>query len=86
LSNIESSKPTALEEDIENDVNSVERPEHPGGSQAVASAFPSRVHEPGDDHYVISTGTYYQAELSDFGDLSDEDGQEWESDGEAGEI
>lgn len=52
----------------------------------MASAFPSRVHEPGDDHYVISTGTYYQAELSNFGDLSDEDGQEWESDGEAGEI
>lgn len=82
MSNIELSKPAALQEDIENDVNSLERPEHP----AMAAVFPADVHESGEGCYVISTGTYYQAELSGFGDHSDEEGQEWESDGGAGEI
>ena len=52
----------------------------------MAAVFPADVHEPGEGCYVISTGTYYQAELSDFGDHSDEEGQEWESDGGAAEI
>jgi len=85
LPNTKLNKPAPVQEDIEIDGNSVEEPEHPAPNEARTSVFPEAMHEPGD-HYVISTGTYYQADLRGFGDHSDEEGQEWESDGETGEI
>lgn len=84
MSNTVQSKPVDLQ-DIASDLHSVEGPEQPAGETGLPELqMPG--YEQSTNHHVISTGTYYQAGPRDFGDYGDEEGQEWETDVETGEM
>lgn len=84
MSNTVPSKPVDFH-DIASDSHSVEGSGQPAG-EAALHELQTPGYEQSTNHHVISTGTYYQAGSRDFGDYSDEEGQEWETDGETGEM
>ena len=84
MSNTVRSKPVDLQ-DIASDPHPVDGPAQPASEMTLPELQISG-YEPGTNHHVISTGTYYQTGLRDFGDYGDEEGQEGETDGETGEM
>jgi hypothetical protein len=84
LSNTVPSKPVDFP-DIASDPHSADGVEQPAGEMALPELqMPG--YEQGANPRVISTGTYYHAGSHDFSDYSDEEGQEWGTDGETGEM
>lgn len=75
-------------DDIEIDsgsAHSIERSQQPQRQGITLSSFETVVRGRTEDHQVISTGNYYQTESRGFDNCADE-GQEWEGDGESGEL
>lgn len=65
--------------------HAIERSQQPQRRGIALSSFETAVPGPIEDHQVISTGNYYQTESRGFDNYTDE-GQEWEGDGESGEL